>query len=148
MNIIFDLHGVIFSYDPILLNDLIYTLKPGLEILQACANQTDENGQRLHKLYILSNWGKPGFTKMKAQHSDILALFDGYVISGECAYSKPQKEIFELLIAKYNLTGKECVFIDDNELNIVAAHQFGWTNIFYNNPESVKQRLIDLKILK
>lgn len=147
-NLIFDLHGVIFDYNgKTSANSEIYTLQQGLDILKTCAQIKDEFGKKLHKLYILSNWGKPGFDKIRQQFPEILDLFDGCVISGEAGYSKPESEIFELLINRYQLKNQPCVFIDDNEFNVIAAQQFGWTTIFYDNPTHVKQLLEKLHII-
>ncbi len=146
MIIIFDLHGVIFDYDAKQSNYDVYPLKPGLEILQACASQKDEFGARLHKLYILSNWGSSGFQKIKLLHPDILDLFDGQVISGECGYSKPSIEIFELIINRYQLANQTCIFIDDSIINIAAVKQFGWTGIHYQDPTHVTNLLKKLNV--
>lgn len=147
-NLIFDLHGVIFDYDGTSsVNATIYILEPGLKLLQNCANQKDEFGKKLHKLYILSNWGKIGFDKIRQQFPQIIELFDGCVISGEAGYSKPEREIFELIINRYQLKNQPCVFIDDNEINVIAAQQFGWQTIFYDKPERVKLLLEKLKVI-
>lgn len=147
-NLIFDLHGVIFDYNGISSVDAtIYILEDGLKLLQACANQKDSAGKKKHKLYILSNWGKVGFDKIRSQFPQIIELFDGCVISGEAGYSKPEREIFELLINRYQLKNKPCVFIDDNEINVIAAQQFGWHSIFYDKPERVKLLLEKFNVI-
>lgn len=148
VNLIFDLHGVIFNYDGhTSVNAEIYVLNPGLEILKSCAMQKDENGKRLHKFYILSNWGKIGFDKIRTQYPQIIDMFDGCVISGEAGYSKPNPAIFDLLINRYQLKDQPCIFIDDSEINVIAAQQFGWTSIFYDNPKRVKLLLESLNII-
>ena len=38
---------------------------------------------------------------------------------------KPNKEIFEHLLGKYNLNADECLFIDDSEKNIEGAKALG-----------------------
>ena len=141
MIIIFDLHGVIFDYHASKYTYDIFILQKGLEILQACASQKDAHGNKKHQIYILSNWGKSGFEKLKKQHGAILDLFDGHVISGECGYSKPNSEIFELLINRYNLANQECIFIDDSVINVNAANKFGWKAIHYQDPEHVLKQL-------
>lgn len=146
MIIIFDLHGVIFDYDAKKINYEVYTLNPGLEILQACANQKDQYGKKRHKIYILSNWGLSGFQKLRDMYPDILELFDGQVISGECGYSKPDQEIFELIINRYQLADKTCIFIDDVAMNIAAAKQFGWIGIHYQDPAHATNLLKELKV--
>ncbi len=147
MIIIFDLHGVIFDYEVRQNNYDVFVLNSGLEILQACAQQKDAFGKKKHTLYILSNWGLKGFEKIKQQYAHILELFDGYVISGECGYSKPDSEIFEVLINRYQLAGENCIFIDDAAMNVAAVEKFGWTGICYEDPEHVITKLKNLKII-
>lgn len=144
-NIIFDLHGVIFGYDA--QTQSPFQLPEGVEILKACANQLDQNGQNLHKLYILSNWGTTGFARLKQDFPEIINLFDGIMTSGESGYSKPSKEAFLALINKYQIQNQYCIFIDDSESNIIESNQFGWIGILYNQPNLVWQQLKTLKVI-
>lgn len=155
-NIIFDLNGVIFSYDPInyaaKLNtapkEVISILQPGLEILKECAKQIDNSVNKLHKIYILSNWSQPGFNIMKRIFPEIFSLFDGHVISGESEYKKPNPKIFEEISDKYNLERQRCIFIDDAQVNVIASEQFGWIGLHYDNPNHVKNSLKLLKAIE
>ena len=153
-NIIFDLNGVIFGYDPInyaaKLNispkEVIYTLEPGLKTLKECAEQLDDNGNKLHKIYILSNWSQPGFNIIKELFQEVFTLFDGYVVSGDSMHRKPDQKIFEEISDKYNLENQRCIFIDDAQTNIVASEKFGWIGILYDNPNHVRKTLKALNI--
>jgi FMN phosphatase YigB (HAD superfamily) len=154
-NIIFDLNGVIFGHDQenylALLKQnpkkAIFILQPGLDILTKCAEQKDNNGNKLHTIYVLSNWGKDGFEVMKKIYPQIMSMFDGHVISGESDYKKPNRKIYLEIINKYNLQNERCIFIDDVEENIVTAEQFEWIGLHYNNPTHIKKILENLKVL-
>jgi putative hydrolase of the HAD superfamily len=52
-------------------------------------------------------------------------MFDGLVLSGEINIVKPNAEIFEYLLSKYNLNREECIFVDDNKANITGAEKAG-----------------------
>lgn len=145
-NIIFDLGGVIFDYDRTVLNPDFYLLAPGLDVLKKCAAQTDQLGNKLHKLYILSNWGKSGFNKIKSQYPDIIALFDGYVISGEIGHAKPSTQIFKVLIDRYQLEDEYCIFIDDSEINTHVAKQFGWHSFLHDGTNNIESLLASLDV--
>lgn len=145
-NIIFDLGGVIFGYDQTMPNPNFYPLIPGLHILKKCASQKDQFGKKLHRIYILSNWSKTSFDRIKAQYPDIMELFDGYIISGEVGYSKPEEEIFKLLIDRYHLEGERCIFIDDTQAHILTANRLGWTSILYDDATDTETLLAKLGI--
>ena len=47
--------------------------------------------------------------------------FDGGVISAEVKLSKPDSQIYEILLEKYSLVPEECLFIDDLEINVKGS---------------------------
>lgn len=79
------------------------------------------------KLYLLSNISE-GFAE---NYKNVMALkslfeiFDGLVFSAPIGLTKPDKEIFDYVLAKYNLNPQETVFIDDNINNILGARASG-----------------------
>lgn len=80
-----------------------------------------------NKLLLLSNISK-GFAnsyKNVPHINDILSLFDGLVFSGPIGLVKPNKEIFEHLLEKYDIKAEESIFIDDNAANIKGAETSG-----------------------
>jgi FMN phosphatase YigB (HAD superfamily) len=89
-----------------------------LELVKLCKN----NG---HKLYILTNWSSDGFELFKKQHKAVFDLFDGIVVSGDAGVFKPHPDIYKKLLTQYCLKPEESIFIDDQEVNIVAAQKLG-----------------------
>ena len=79
------------------------------------------------KLYLLSNISK-GFAE---NYKNVMALkslfeiFDGLVFSAPIGLTKPDKEIFDHILLKYDLKPEETVFIDDNINNILGARASG-----------------------
>lgn len=63
-------------------------------------------------------------------------IFDAVVISGEIGMRKPEPRIFEHALGEVDLTGPECVFVDDIEDNITAARAFGIVGVHHLRPES------------
>ncbi|MEU0516933.1 HAD family phosphatase [Streptosporangium sp. NPDC006007] len=62
-------------------------------------------------------------------------LFDAVVISGEVGMRKPEPRIFEHALGEVDLTGPECVFIDDIEANITAARALGIVGVHHRDPD-------------
>ncbi|MCA2225531.1 HAD family hydrolase [Nonomuraea aurantiaca] len=63
-------------------------------------------------------------------------LFDAVVISGEVGMRKPEPRIFEHALGRVGLPGEACVFIDDIEINIMAARGLGMAGIHHRDADS------------
>ena len=98
------------------------------------------------KLYGLTNWSAETFP-VALKRFDFLQLFDGIVVSGDEKIIKPGKEIFYLLLSRYNLQAEDCVFIDDNIKNVEAAAAIGFHAIHFTSAEDLKRKLISMHIL-
>ena len=68
--------------------------------------------------------------------------FDGVVVSGLERVLKPDPRIFRLFCERYGLAPESCVFIDDNEANVVSARQVGMAAIHFSTPEALRAELI------
>ncbi len=90
-------------------------------------------------IYVLSNASEifyDYFPKFMA-----LEYFDGIVVSADIHIIKPDKKIYEYLLAKYRLEPEECLFIDDVEENIEGAKRAGMQGVvFRNNYDDIKAR--------
>ena len=80
------------------------------------------------KLYLLSNFNK----RLRAEPYPILSEFDALVISGEINKVKPDRAIYDYLLATYALNPEECIFIDDNSANIAIAESLGITGYLFD----------------
>ena len=98
------------------------------------------------KIYALTNWSAETFPRA-LELFDFLHWFDGRVVSGEEKTRKPYKEIYNIILTRFDLIPKETIFIDDNIRNIKAAEEFGITSIHFTSPESLHRELINLNIL-
>ena len=75
------------------------------------------------KIYLLSNI--PPYIYRMIDTVPALKLFDGFVASCDLHLLKPEKEIYEHLLAKFNLKAEEFFFIDDTLENTEAAKLLG-----------------------
>lgn len=94
-----------------------------------------------YKFYILSN-------NNKEVREYIINLplykdyFDGEVFSCEYNVVKPNEQIYQILLEKYNLKAEETVFIDDKKENIEASIKLGFKGFVYEtNPNVLKEFL-------
>lgn len=118
-------------------------LQEALDITQAVPQTCqliNDLKQNNYKLFVLSNMSKY-FIDTLHKHP-IFKLFDGEIIS--CYYNlvKPEPEIYQLLLNKFQLQPTETLFIDDKPENTKAAEAFGISTILFDrqHPEiSCKQ---------
>ncbi|RUT28191.1 HAD family phosphatase [Arsenicitalea aurantiaca] len=71
-----------------------------------------------------------------------LEKFDGVVVSGLEKMVKPDPRIFRLFCERYGLAPESCVFIDDNEANVVSARAVGMSAIHFSDPAALRAELI------
>jgi 2-haloacid dehalogenase len=102
--------------------------------------------KRDHKLYALTNWSAETFP-VALDRFDFLHWFDGRLVSGEERMRKPFKEIYELLINRFNIRPERAIYIDDNERNLAAPKQLGLETIHFMNPAQLREDLSRLSIL-
>ena len=59
---------------------------------------------------------------------------------------KPEKEIYEILLERYNLISKECLFIDDVKSFCLGAKKLGINTILFNSDLNLNVELQKFKI--
>ena len=93
-----------------------------------------------YNLYILSNFHQPAFEHIFKKF-EFFRLFDGHTVSCYYYLLKPEKEIYDTLIDKFNLIPEETVFIDDTKVNIDACEKEGIRGIHLPDYTELKQKL-------
>lgn len=99
-----------------------------------------------YKCYVLSNYPKRTFEKTCSERS-FETYMDGTVYSYAVQMIKPEKEIYQTLLERYDLIPEECVFIDDNLANVEAAKRLQIHAIPFTTKENVEQELEKLGII-
>lgn len=94
-------------------------------------------------LYCLSNMSETNFEHLRMRHS-FWGVFRGIVISGDTHLLKPEREIFELLLRRYDLAPADTVFVDDHEPNVTAARALGMHAILFKNSAQCAAELAKL----
>lgn len=100
----------------------------GLKFVKKCKDSG-------HKLFILSNWDLESSFIITKQFPELFDLFDqnNIVFSGRIGLIKPDPKIYEYLIEKYNLDPKECIFFDDQAINVESAKKAGIYSVICKN---------------
>lgn len=91
-----------------------------------------------HKVYLLSNGNDLHFDFIDATYH-LHNHFDGFFLSHKMHLAKPETAIFEAVKAALPPTDKEIYFIDDIEINRLAAQQsVGWKT-FSSIPDFIRK---------
>lgn len=101
---------------------------------------------RGYKVYCLSNMSFKS-VRENADSMDFIPMLDGAVLSCYYQLCKPDREIYELLLNKYNLVAEECVFFDDLERNIKAANECGIHGVVFTGKDEAERALEELNSL-
>ena len=107
-----------------------------VEILKTLIDSPD------YKVYALTNWSAETFPIAKSmERFQFLHWFEGTLVSGEEMMIKPQPEIFELILNRYNIDRTKAIFIDDNIKNVHASNTVGLQAIHFQSSEQLAEEL-------
>lgn len=95
--------------------------------------------------YILSNYPKSTYEKTK-EELDYEEYIDGGIYSWQVKMAKPEPEIYQELLKRYGLVPQECVFIDDNIMNVEMARALGIHAIHFTTKEEAEVELRKLGV--
>lgn len=97
-------------------------------------------------VYLLSNYPRRLYSQ-SIQELSFVEDVDGAVFSFEVQATKPEPEIYKALLDKYQLQPIECVFVDDNRSNIIAANQLGMATIHFHTKSQAEEELKSLGVV-
>ena len=99
------------------------TWPENVDFYEPVFNYMEKLRQDGYKIYGLSNTGMQFANFVK--NSEMGNYFDGYVFSAQEKLMKPDRRIYEKLIARYMLKPEESLFIDDLKSNTDEAKKLG-----------------------
>lgn len=88
---------------------------------------TDNKKDRIDKIVKYYDWNK---------------TFDVITVSAEVGSGKDYSEIFQKTIEDLNLANHECIFIDNQEKNLIVPKSMGMKVIYFDHKERNYERLI------
>ena len=98
-----------------------------------------------YNCYILSNYSKSTHEKTKDERS-YEEQIDGSIYSWQVRMVKPEPEIYLELLSRYSLVPQECVFLDDNVINVEVARELGIHAILFTTKEEAEIELRKLGV--
>lgn len=117
-------------------DNLKYMLPPKRDMIE----YYKELKQKGYKIYLCSNITEDTYNYIR-DNFEIIQISDGGVFSCFEHISKPNVEIYNKLIEKYNLNIGESIFIDDTKRNIISADEIGFKTILFDDIEQIKDVL-------
>ncbi|MBQ8338652.1 MAG: HAD family phosphatase, partial [Oscillospiraceae bacterium] len=97
---------------------------PAIDGMSELLNTLKEKGAKLYLLSNISCYFAENYESVP-EIKDVLSKFDGVVFSAPIRMTKPDREIFEHLLTKFDLKAEDCIFIDDSDKNIQGAKSAG-----------------------
>lgn len=99
-----------------------------------------------YNLYYLSNFQELAYDYIIKEY-EFFGLFDGGVASFAEKLMKPDKDIYEKLMERYDLKPEECLFMDDTALNIDGSENVGMKGIVFTTAEDAMDKLKKFDVL-
>lgn len=96
---------------------------------------------RGYKLYIAGNMPKEPYEIMIKAHPEINQLFDAVYVSSHLGITKPNAKIFAHIAQTHKLNTKECLVIDDEQVNLQAAQSIGMHALLFTNAKQIEKIL-------
>ncbi len=94
------------------------------------------------KLGILSN--QMHFKSKQIKETYDLSFFDPVLFSCELGVQKPAEKAFQIALDKLRVRAEDCLFIDDNTENIIAAEKFGFRGLLCTDVERLEEAINNL----
>ena len=96
-------------------------------------------------VYYLSNFSRKA--EVECAHTlDFIPFMDGGILSYREKVIKPEPEIYQLLIDRYELIPDQCVFMDDKPENCDGAKKAGMHAIVFTTKEEAEKELFKLGV--
>lgn len=115
---------------------------PAVDGMSKLLDALKEKGAKLYLLSNISNYFAENYESV-AEIKDVFSKFDGLVFSAPIRMAKPQPEIYEHLLTRFDLLAEDCIFIDDSDKNIAGAAAVGIKGyLFDGDSEKLKKYLL------
>ncbi len=103
-----------------------------------------ESLKKDYRIFLLSNTNAIHYNKYSADFHEQFgkpfdSLFEKMYLSHEVGYRKPDRRIYESLLADSGIVAQESLFIDDLEANIKMASQLGIRGHFLKPDEDITE---------
>jgi len=93
-----------------------------------------------YSVYLASDTNASHMKRLLRDYPE-LGFVKGMALSYEIGALKPSREFFEGALAALSLASDDCLFIDDNEENIIGAREVGMDAIRFSSLERLREDL-------
>ena len=121
---------------------LLNLFEPNKEVVEVY-EQLRENGK---KLVLLSDQTKEWWPFLNDKFK-IESHFDKTIVSALIGINKPDLKLYEMAVEISKTKPEECLFIDDLKHNLEPAEKMGIKTIFFENPQQLKEKLIEMHLI-
>lgn len=97
------------------------------------------------RLWVLSNYSP--WSAAIRQRLGLDRFFDGYVISHDTGFRKPDPRSYRALLQRAGVRPGEVLFVDDREANVEAARRFGMDGLRFVDAEALRRELQERGLL-
>lgn len=95
------------------------------------------------RVLFLSNISEALYKDCKDE-LDFIEKMDGGILSFEAKCIKPDKEIYSMIIKRYNLTAQRCIFVDDRQVNIESGRQEGLNTVLFTSYDEANEKIKEI----
>jgi len=94
-----------------------------------------------YTLGLLSNIVGDLVPIFEARHREWLAHFSTLAYSCEIGVAKPDRRAYEIVAERLGVAPRDCLFLDDREVNVLAARDVGMRAEVFRTPGQVRELL-------
>lgn len=95
---------------------------------------------RGYGVWGLTNWSRETFPLVRHRYP-VFDLLEGIVVSGEERIKKPDPALYRILLERYGLPARECIFIDDNPVNAAGGECLGIRGLVFQDAAQLRRDL-------
>lgn len=129
------------------IEDLKWAARKNFKEIKGTRKIIESLRQKGYNLGLLSNHAKE-WVEYCEQTYNYHKLFHKAVYSYMVGLSKPNKDIFLVLLKELKVKSEECLYIDDYIKNIDAAKELGFINVIqFTSVKDLRKKLQQMKIL-
>lgn len=126
-------------------NDISYILKKenlikSYSLIKNNFEYIKDLRKRGYKLFLLTNITEDSYNYIN-ELININEKFDGGIYSYQEHLIKPDYDIYNLLINRFNLNKDETIFFDDKEKNVKAANEVGIKSYVFTSINDIESNL-------
>ena len=126
-------------------NDISYILKKenlikSYPLIKNNFDYIKDLRKRGYKLFLLTNITEDSYNYIN-ELININEKFDGGIYSYQEHLIKPDYDIYNLLINRFNLNKDETIFFDDKEKNVKAANEVGIKSYVFTSINDIESNL-------